>query len=235
MAGAVSRGPGPLRAGARGGRVTGGIVWLTGLSGAGKSTLATALAARLAPLRPVELLDGDDVRTFLSAGLGFSRADRDTNVHRIAYVGRLLARHGVLVLVAAISPYAATRDRLRELSRADGHPFVEVFVNAPLDTVIERDVKGLYRRAQAGEIPSFTGILRPVRAARGARGRGPHRSRGPRELRGAHRPGAGRPPAARAGLSHQLQKLGRHRRRGRRARGGGAGASWPPAPVPVPT
>ncbi|HEX3760828.1 MAG TPA: adenylyl-sulfate kinase [Kofleriaceae bacterium] len=145
----------------RTGRVIGGIVWMTGLSGAGKSTLATALAARLAQVRPVELLDGDDVRTFLSAGLGFSRADRDTNVHRIAYVGRLLARHGVLVLVAAISPYAAIRDRLRELSRAAGHPFVEVYVHAPLETVIERDVKGLYRRAQAGEIPSFTGISDP--------------------------------------------------------------------------
>ena len=139
----------------------GGIVWMTGLSGAGKSTLSTALAARLAAHRPVELLDGDDVRTFLSAGLGFSRADRDTNVHRIAYVGRLLARHGVLVFVAAISPYAETRARLRELSRAAGHPFVEVFVHAPLETVIERDVKGLYRRAQAGEIPSFTGISDP--------------------------------------------------------------------------
>lgn len=139
----------------------GGIVWLTGLSGAGKSTLATALAARLSPLRPVEALDGDDVRTFLSAGLGYSRADRDTNVHRIAYVARLLARHGVLVLVAAISPYADTRQRLRELSAAAAHPFVEVFVHAPLATVIERDVKGLYRRAQAGEIPSFTGISDP--------------------------------------------------------------------------
>jgi len=141
--------------------VTGGIVWLTGLSGAGKSTLATAISARLAAVRPVELLDGDDVRTFLSAGLGFSRADRDTNVHRIAYVGRLLANHGVLVFVAAISPYAETRARLRALSDAAGHPFVEVFVHAPLETVIERDVKGLYRRAQAGEIQSFTGISDP--------------------------------------------------------------------------
>jgi adenylylsulfate kinase len=141
--------------------VIGGVVWLTGLSGAGKSTLATALAARLKSVRPVELLDGDDVRTFLSAGLGFSRADRDTNVHRIAYVARLLANHGVLVLVAAISPYAETRARLRELSAAAGHPFVEVFVHAPLETVIERDVKGLYRRARAGEIPSFTGISDP--------------------------------------------------------------------------
>jgi adenylyl-sulfate kinase len=141
--------------------MTGGLVWLTGLSGAGKSTLSGALAARLAPLRPIEALDGDDVRTFLSAGLGYSRADRDTNVHRIAYVARLLARHGVLVLVAAISPYADTRQRVRELSTAAGHSFVEVFVHAPLATVIERDVKGLYRRAQAGEIPSFTGISDP--------------------------------------------------------------------------
>jgi len=139
----------------------GGIVWLTGLSGAGKSTLATAIASRLAPARPVELLDGDEIRTFLSAGLAFSRADRDTNVHRIAYVARLLAKHGVLVFVAAISPYAETRAQLRALSDTAGHPFVEVFVHAPLETVIERDVKGLYRRARAGEIGSFTGISDP--------------------------------------------------------------------------
>jgi len=141
--------------------MTGGVVWLTGLSGAGKSTLTMAVAARLAAVRAVEALDGDEVRTFLSAGLGFSRADRDTNVHRIGYVARLLARHGVLVFVAAISPYIDTRTRLRELSVAAGHPFVEVFVQAPLETVIERDVKGLYKRAQAGEIPSFTGISDP--------------------------------------------------------------------------
>ena len=146
---------------ARSDGVTGGIVWMTGLSGAGKSTLSTALAARLAQVRPVELLDGDDVRTFLSAGLGYSRADRDTNVNRIAYVARLLARHGVLVFVAAISPYAETRAKLRALSEAAGHPFVEVYVHAPLETVIARDVKGLYQRAQAGEIPSFTGISDP--------------------------------------------------------------------------
>jgi adenylylsulfate kinase len=141
--------------------MTGGVVWFTGLSGAGKSTLSTAIAARVAAQRPVELLDGDDVRTFLSAGLGFSRADRDTNVHRIAYVARLLANHGVLVFVAAISPYADTRARLRALSTAAGHAFVEVFVHAPLEIVIARDVKGLYQRAQAGEIPSFTGISDP--------------------------------------------------------------------------
>ena len=140
--------------------MTGGIVWLTGLSGAGKSTLATALADRLAD-RPRELLDGDEVRTFLSAGLTFTRADRDTNVRRIAYVARLLANHGVLVLVSAISPYADTRTEVRLLSERAGHPFLEVFVHAPLDTAIARDVKGLYKRAQAGEIPHFTGISDP--------------------------------------------------------------------------
>ena len=141
--------------------MSGGIVWLTGLSGAGKSTLATRLAARLGPARPVELLDGDEIRTYLSAGLGFSREDRDTNVRRIAYVARLLAKHGVLVFVAAISPYAATRAELARLSAEAGHAFVEVFVHAPLETVIARDVKGLYRRAQAGELPRFTGISDP--------------------------------------------------------------------------
>ena len=136
----------------------GGIVWLTGLSGVGKSTLVRALAARLAPVRRVEVLDGDEVRSFLSKELGFSREDRDTNVQRIAYVARLLAKHGVLALVAAISPYAATRDDLKRRSEAVGHRFVEVYVNAPLATVIARDVKGLYRRALDGEIAHFTGI-----------------------------------------------------------------------------
>lgn len=142
----------------------GGIAWFTGLSGAGKSTLATSIAAKLAKERPVELLDGDDVRTFLSAGLTFSRADRDTNVQRIAYVGRLLAKHGMLVFVAAISPYAETRARVKAASKDAGHEFVEVFVNAPLETVIGRDVKGLYARAKSGEIPSFTGISDPYEA-----------------------------------------------------------------------
>jgi adenylyl-sulfate kinase len=140
---------------------SGGVVWFTGLSGAGKSTLATAVAAELAPRRPVELLDGDEVRTFVSAGLGFSRADRDTNVQRIAYIARLLAKHGVLALVSAISPYADTRAAVRARSEAAGHPFVEVFVDAPLAVVEARDVKGLYARARAGELPSFTGISDP--------------------------------------------------------------------------
>ena len=139
----------------------GGIVWLTGLSGSGKSTLTTMLVERLASHRSIELLDGDEVRTFLSAGLGFSRADRDTNVRRIGYVARLLAKHGVLVLVAAISPYREVREELRTQCEQAGHLFVEVYVNAPLDTVVARDVKGLYARARAGEIPSFTGVSDP--------------------------------------------------------------------------
>jgi adenylylsulfate kinase len=134
---------------------------MTGLSGAGKSTLAAALGARLAGQRPVELLDGDEIRTYLSRGLGFSREDRDTNVHRIAYVARILAKHGVLVVAAVISPYAATRAEIARLSRDAGHELVEVFVNAPLETVEARDVKGLYARARAGEIASFTGISDP--------------------------------------------------------------------------
>lgn len=139
----------------------GGIVWLTGLSGAGKSTLATALSTRLAAQRPVELLDGDEVRTFLSAGLTFSRADRDTNVRRIGYVARLLAKHGVLVFVSAISPYAATRTEVRRSAEAQALAFIEVFVNAPLETVTARDVKGLYAKAHAGELPAFTGVSDP--------------------------------------------------------------------------
>ena len=142
----------------------GAIVWLTGLSGAGKSTLAIAVSSQLAAWRPVELLDGDEMREYLTKGLGFSRADRDTNVNRIAYVARLLAKHGVLVFVAAIAPYRETRAALAALSTAAGHPFVEVFVNAPLATVEARDVKGLYAKARAGEIGSFTGVSDPYEA-----------------------------------------------------------------------
>jgi len=139
----------------------GGIVWLTGLSGAGKSTLATAVSQRLAAQRPVELLDGDEMREFLTAGLSFTKPDRDTNVQRIAYVARLLANHGVLVFVAAISPYAQTRADVKRRSEAAGHAFLEIYVNAPLATVAERDVKGLYKRALAGEIENFTGVSDP--------------------------------------------------------------------------
>jgi adenylylsulfate kinase len=137
------------------------VVWLTGLSGAGKSTLAGVVGTQLATRRPVEVLDGDEIRLYLSQGLGYSRSDRDLNVHRIAYVARLLAKHGILVFVAAISPYAATRAELARLSREAGHEFVEVYVCAPLETVEARDVKGLYKKARAGDIVSFTGISDP--------------------------------------------------------------------------
>ncbi|MBX6330389.1 MAG: adenylyl-sulfate kinase [Gemmatimonadaceae bacterium] len=133
-------------------------LWLTGLSGAGKSTLARAVARELAERgRRVEVLDGDDVRQHLSKGLGFSRADRDTNIRRIGYVARLLSRNGVDVISAAISPYRDVRDELR----AQIPGFVEVYVKASLDTCVARDVKGLYRRALAGEIPNFTGVSDP--------------------------------------------------------------------------
>ncbi|MFC4425754.1 adenylyl-sulfate kinase [Deinococcus navajonensis] len=140
---------------------TGRVVWFTGLSGAGKSTLASALYEELRGRGvQVELLDGDAVRENLSKGLGFSKADRDTNVRRIAFVAGLLAKHGVTVLVSAISPYAETR---REVLSALPNP-TEVFVDAPLEVVTERDVKGLYLRALAGEIPHFTGVSDPYEA-----------------------------------------------------------------------
>lgn len=135
----------------------GAVVWLTGLPAAGKTTIAEALAAKLAGRVPVEVLDGDAVRAHLSKGLGFSREDRDTNVARIAFVAHLLARNGVLVIVAAISPYRAARDDAR---RQIGD-FVEVHVVTPLAECIARDPKGLYRRALAGELTGVTGIDDP--------------------------------------------------------------------------
>jgi adenylylsulfate kinase len=137
------------------------ILWFTGMSGGGKSTLANAVASRVSRFRPVEILDGDEVRTHLSRGLGFSREDRDINVHRIGFVARLLAKHGIFVITAAISPYAATRQEMRALAEQQGIAFVEVFVNASLEALVQRDVKGLYRRALAGEIPHFTGVSDP--------------------------------------------------------------------------
>jgi adenylyl-sulfate kinase len=141
--------------------VSGVILWFTGLSGAGKSTLAQAVRARVTAMHPVEILDGDDVRTHLSKGLGFSKEDRDTHVRRVGFVARLLARHGVFVITAAISPYAEIRDEMRRLAGAEGISFVEVFVSADLATLVARDGKGLYRRALAGEIPHFTGVSDP--------------------------------------------------------------------------
>lgn len=140
------------------------IVWFTGLSGAGKTTLSRALEPVLLVERPVEILDGDEVRTYLSKGLGFSREDRDTNIRRIGYVARLLARSGAAAIAAAISPYAATRDEVRDLAERDGVPFVEVFASASIEKLAERDVKGLYRRALAGEIEHFTGVSDPYQA-----------------------------------------------------------------------
>lgn len=138
------------------------VLWLTGLSGAGKSTLTAGLAPLLRERGlKVEVLDGDEVRTHLSKGLGFSRDDRDTNILRIAYVARLLARNGVAVITAAISPYRETRERARELITADGVPFLEVHLAASLETCEARDVKGLYAEARAGRRPGFTGIDDP--------------------------------------------------------------------------
>jgi len=139
-------------------QVHGFTLWFTGLSGAGKSTLSAAVSAELRGRGiPVEVLDGDEVRQNLSKGLGFSREDRDTNIRRIGYVAKLLARNGVAVITAAISPYRAIRDEVREEIGA----FVEVYVKASLDECIRRDTKGLYARALAGEIPQFTGVSDP--------------------------------------------------------------------------
>jgi len=133
-------------------------LWFTGLSGAGKSTLANILAERLRGMgRRVELLDGDEVRKNLSSGLGFSKADRDANIRRIAYVAKLLSRNGVIAITAAISPYREIRDE----ARRDIKNFVEVFVDCPLEICEQRDVKGLYARARSGEIQQFTGISDP--------------------------------------------------------------------------
>jgi adenylyl-sulfate kinase len=137
------------------------VIWFTGLSGAGKTTITDALAPELrARGERVEVLDGDVVRTNLSKGLGFSREDRDTNIARIAFVADLLARNGVTVVVAAISPYRNTRDAARALIEKNAR-FVEVHVAPPLETCIERDVKGLYKKAIAGELKGFTGISDP--------------------------------------------------------------------------
>jgi adenylyl-sulfate kinase len=137
-------------------------LWLTGLSGAGKTTLAERLAPALrARGVGVEVLDGDEVRTNLSKGLGFSKEDRDTNIRRIGYVSRLLSRNGVAAISAAISPYSAVRDEVRRSVEQDGAAFIEVFVKCPIDVLAARDVKGLYKKALAGEIKGFTGVSDP--------------------------------------------------------------------------
>jgi len=130
-------------------------IWLTGLPSSGKSTLANGLAREIkAQGFPVEVLDGDVVRTHLSKGLSFSREDRDLNVKRIGFVSHLLTKNGVTVIVAAVSPYREARDWCR---RQIGN-FVEVFVQTPVAVCEQRDVKGLYGKARAGEIQGFTGV-----------------------------------------------------------------------------
>ncbi|WP_327710174.1 adenylyl-sulfate kinase [Streptomyces sp. NBC_00464] len=143
----------------------GATVWLTGLPSAGKTTIARALAGRLrAEGRRAELLDGDEIRTFLSAGLGFSRKDRDINVQRIGFVAQLLASHGVLTLVPVIAPYADSREAVRARHRLEGTAYVEVHVATPVEVCSARDVKGLYARQAAGAISGLTGVDDPYEA-----------------------------------------------------------------------
>jgi len=140
----------------------GATVWFTGLPSAGKSTIAHALAKRLSGegVR-VQVLDGDEVRPHLSAGLGYGKEARDINVSRIGWVARLLASHGVIVLVPVIAPYAATRQAVRSSHEAAGVPFAEVYVSTPLAVAEQRDVKGLYAKARRGEITGMTGVDDP--------------------------------------------------------------------------
>jgi adenylylsulfate kinase len=134
------------------------IIWLTGLSGAGKTTIANRLKDVISQRDlNVEVLDGDVIRTNLSQGLGFSKGDRDINIRRIGYVANLLSRNGVIVIVAAISPYRTVRDEVK----ASSHNFMEVYVNAPLEVCESRDVKGLYAAARDGKLKGFTGVDDP--------------------------------------------------------------------------
>jgi adenylyl-sulfate kinase len=141
--------------------MTGLTIWFTGLSGAGKSTIGQRVATELRQrgLR-VEVLDGDEVRQTLSAGLGFSKEDRDINIRRIGFVAELLTRNGVVAITAAISPYKDTRAEVR---RRIGR-FIEVYVSCSIDVLSERDVKGLYKKALAGELAHFTGVSDPYEA-----------------------------------------------------------------------
>lgn len=136
-------------------------VWFTGLSGAGKTTISQGVEKELRSLGyQLEILDGDIVRQNLTKGLGFSKEDRDENIRRIGFVSHLLTRNGVIVLVSAIAPYREIREEVRHRIG----DFVQVYVNAPLEVCEERDVKGLYKKARAGEIKNFTGIDDPYEA-----------------------------------------------------------------------
>ncbi|MEV0634330.1 adenylyl-sulfate kinase [Streptomyces sp. NPDC050619] len=141
---------------------TGATVWLTGLPSAGKTTIAYELADRLrAEGHLVEVLDGDEIREFISAGLGFSREDRHTNVQRIGFVAELLARNGVKALVPVIAPYADSREAVRKRHQENGSAYLEVHVATPVEVCSERDVKGLYAKQAAGELSGLTGVDDP--------------------------------------------------------------------------
>jgi adenylylsulfate kinase len=134
-------------------------LWFTGLSGAGKTTITNVLVKKLIQRgSKLEVLDGDVVRENLSKGLGFSKEDRDTNIRRIAFVANLLSRNGVPVITAAISPYRAIRDEARQMM---DDRFIEVYAKASVEVCEERDTKGLYAKARAGEIKEFTGVSDP--------------------------------------------------------------------------
>jgi adenylyl-sulfate kinase len=136
-------------------------LWFTGLSGSGKSTLSQAIEPVLLERgMNVEILDGDEVRTNLSKGLGFSKEDRDTNIRRIGFVANLLSRNGVVSITAAISPYKSVRDEVRARSET----FVEIYTECSIDELARRDPKGLYKKALAGEIENFTGVSDPYEA-----------------------------------------------------------------------
>ncbi|WP_367045910.1 adenylyl-sulfate kinase [Streptomyces sp. Je 1-332] len=144
---------------------TGATIWLTGLPSAGKTTIAYELADRLGEEgHRVEVLDGDEIREFLSSGLGFSREDRHTNVQRIGFVAELLARNGVKVLVPVIAPFADSRDAVRKRHQTGGTPYLEVHVATPVEVCSVRDVKGLYAKQAAGEISGLTGVDDPYEA-----------------------------------------------------------------------
>jgi bifunctional enzyme CysN/CysC len=145
--------------------VSGITLWFTGLSGSGKSTVAVEVERLVLDLgRPTYLLDGDNLRHGLNGDLGFSAADRDENVRRASEVARLFADAGVVALVPLISPYRAGRERARQIHAAAKLPFVEVFVDTPIEICEQRDPKGLYAKARAGEITGFTGIDDPYEA-----------------------------------------------------------------------
>jgi bifunctional enzyme CysN/CysC len=147
--------------------LSGATVWFTGLSGSGKSTIANAVAERLLEIgRPAYVLDGDNLRHGLNADLGFSAADRAENVRRVGEVARLMADAGLVVLVPVISPYRADRDRVRTAHDVAGLRFVEIFVDTPLELCEQRDPKGLYAKARAGEVTGMTGIDDPYEPPR---------------------------------------------------------------------